>query len=353
MQLFLCDRGSEPFLIQELRRAFPRDAHRVQLPGLVCSEFLLQSEAPPLLVFAHQTLPDARAQVATSVKAWAELLATELERAILDAGPWWLHVVPHYTARSAGDNRCRLIEAALDELLRRQHRRLWKAKRAIPTSFDTDHSLVQLLLIAPEQAFLSIAIAPQPLALRSLVSPFPKGELPVARDLAAPSRAFAKLLEAEARLGIKIGPEETCVDLGAAPGSWSYVALQRGARVLAVDRSPLRPDVLSHARMSFKTGDAFQFAPPEKVDWLLCDVIAAPERSIELLLDWVRARRARRFVVTLKFKGTKQYGLLEHLKHALPPLCDTFYLTRLCANRNEVCAFGAVRETDLIPGGLD
>ncbi len=351
MHLFLCDRGSEPFLIQELRRAFPRDAHRVQLPGLVGSEFLLQSEAPPLLVFAHQTLPDAHAREAASVKAWAELLATELEGRILDAGPWWLHVIPHYSVRSAGDNRCRLIEAALEVLLRRQHRRLWKAKRTSPVPFGTDHSLVQLLLMAPEQAFLSIATAPQPSALQSLVSPFPKGEITVARDLAAPSRAFAKLLEAEARLGFKIGPEETCVDLGAAPGSWSYVALQRGARVYAVDRAPLRPDLLSHPKMSFKTGDAFQFVPSEKVDWLLCDVIAAPERSIELLLDWVRSRRARRFVVTLKFKGTSQYPLLEHLKHALPPLCDAFHLTRLCANRNEVCAFGTVRQTKPTDGG--
>jgi hypothetical protein len=50
-------------------------------------------------------------------------------------------------------------------------------------------------------------------------------------------------------------------------------------------------------------------------------------------------------VVTIKFKGTEEYGILERLKHAMPPLTDEFYLTRLCANKNEVCAFGITRSS--------
>jgi 23S rRNA (cytidine2498-2'-O)-methyltransferase len=62
-----------------------------------------------------------------------------------------------------------------------------------------------------------------------------------------------------------------------------------------------------------------------------------------LLLHWVRERLAKRFVVTIKFKGHEQYGILERVKHVLPPLCEEFFLTRLCANKNEVCAFGRAR----------
>jgi 23S rRNA (cytidine2498-2'-O)-methyltransferase len=76
----------------------------------------------------------------------------------------------------------------------------------------------------------------------------------------------------------------------------------------------------------------------------LCDVIAAPERSIGLLIDWLRERRARRFVVTIKFKGRADYAKLEQLKRALPPLCGEFFLTRLCANKNEACAFGEAKK---------
>ena len=156
------------------------------------------------------------------------------------------------------------------------------------------------------------------------------------------SRAAFKLTEMDAKLHL-LKPGMRVVDLGAAPGSWSYVALARGARVLAVDRAPLRADLMRHPRLTFRRGDAFTFQPDEPVDWLLCDVIAAPVRSLGLLLAWVEARRARRFVVTIKFKGHGDYGLLEPLKRALPPLCEEFFLMRLCANKNEVCAFGTVR----------
>ena len=163
-------------------------------------------------------------------------------------------------------------------------------------------------------------------------------------DKEAPSRAFAKLVEAEIRLGCKIARGQSCVDLGASPGSWSYVALQRGARVVAVDRAPLRDGLMKNRHLKFIKGDAFAYHPDTAVDWLLCDVIAAPERSVGLLIDWVRQRRAHRFVVTIKFKGEQDYLVLEQLKHALPPMCEEFYLTHLCANKNEACAFGIVKE---------
>jgi 23S rRNA (cytidine2498-2'-O)-methyltransferase len=98
---------------------------------------------------------------------------------------------------------------------------------------------------------------------------------------------------------------------------------------------------MAHSRLEFHRGDAFRFELDRRVDWLLCDVIAAPERSIELLLRWLRKRLAARFVVTIKFKGTGDYAMLEPLKHALPSLCQEVYLMRLSANKNEVCAFGS------------
>jgi 23S rRNA (cytidine2498-2'-O)-methyltransferase len=67
-----------------------------------------------------------------------------------------------------------------------------------------------------------------------------KGVRPVAADKTAPSRAFAKLIEAEQRLGRAIRRGETCADLGASPGSWIPVPFD-AARVAAVDRSPCAP----------------------------------------------------------------------------------------------------------------
>jgi 23S rRNA (cytidine2498-2'-O)-methyltransferase len=175
-----------------------------------------------------------------------------------------------------------------------------------------------------------------------LISPFPWGEVPLADDKSAPSRAFTKLVESEQRLGRFIDRGQTCVDLGASPGSWSYVAIQRGAHVIAVDRSELREDLMRNPRLRFETADAFKYKPPQTVDWLVCDVIAAPQRSIDLLLEWLREKRMRNFIVTIKFKGHDEYALLETLKRDAPPLCAEFRLKRLTANKNEVCAFGVV-----------
>ena len=345
MQLLLVDAGCEPFLLDELARCAPGAAHQLLAPGLVAADLAWPAQGPPRLVFARQLLPDAEAHEAASIAAWAQRLAEAAVKALPEREPWRLHVAPHYaldeTGR-AGENRCRLIREALQGALRRRRRSLLRALEPEPKPFAPGISVVQLLLTAPERGWLSLAPAPLPFRLRSLLSPFPKGAVPPARDKAPPSRAFAKLLEAEARLGVRIAARETCVDLGASPGSWSYVALARGARVVAVDRTPLRDDLMRHPRLAFQRGDAFRFTPAAPVDWLLCDVVAAPARSIDLLLAWARERRMRRFVVSLKLKGHAGYAALDALKQALPPLCDELYLTRLCANKNEACAFGTL-----------
>jgi len=213
--------------------------------------------------------------------------------------------------------------------------------RTEPAQFTAGDSLVQLLLTAPDRGFLSVATAPLPFEQRHLLSPFPNGAVPLASDKNAPSRAFAKLVEAELRLGRRIGPGELCVDLGAAPGSWTYVAVGRGARVTAIDRSPLRDDLMNHAQVKFQQGDAFRFRPEEPVDWLLCDVIAAPAPTAELLLQWLERKGCRHFVVTLKLKDEPGVDALELLKRGLPPLTREFFLGRLCANKKELCAFGS------------
>jgi 23S rRNA (cytidine2498-2'-O)-methyltransferase len=164
----------------------------------------------------------------------------------------------------------------------------------------------------------------------------------VATDKEAPSRAFAKLLEAVQRLGRSIQAGETCVDLARRRAVGVTSRCAGAPRVLAVDRAPLRPDLMQHPNLVFHRGDAFKFQPTNAVDWLLCDVIAAPGRSVDLLQRWVCERKTTHLIVTLKFKSTAEYPVLEPLKHALPPLCDEFHLTRLCANKNEVCAFGTL-----------
>ncbi|HEY3500422.1 MAG TPA: SAM-dependent methyltransferase, partial [Polyangiaceae bacterium] len=131
------------------------------------------------------------------------------------------------------------------------------------------------------------------------------------------------------------------VDLGASPGSWTYVCVQRGALVTAVDRSELRADLMRHPNVRFQRGDAFRFEPKQPVSWLVCDVIARAERSAELLSRWLRERWCRHFVVTLKIDDDEAGAVLSKLGRDLPSLTREFWLLRLSANKKEVCAFGA------------
>lgn len=59
-------------------------------------------------------------------------------------------------------------------------------------------------------------------------------------DPLAPSRSYLKIEEAFRVLGRAPEKNDLVIDLGAAPGGWSYSALKRGARVTAVDNGPLK-----------------------------------------------------------------------------------------------------------------
>ncbi len=344
MHYFLCDDGCEPFLLDELRRCYPQHRHHQHAPRWVTSDMPLSVAASPLLVFSRQCLPDALEHEAQSIGAWSQVLLAAVLGVLPEGQPWRLHILPLYGEGTAGQHRCELIRESLRERLKKVRRVLLRSLEEGMAPLTAEHSLVQLFLTAPDRGLLSVASAPLAHACRAVISSHPLGELPVAVDKAAPSRAFAKLVEAELRLGHAIATGETVVDLGASPGSWSYVALERGAHVTAVDRSPLRDDLMQHPRLTFRATDAFKFKPDVlPVDWLICDVIAAPERNIELLLQWVRERRTRKFIVTVKFKGQAEYALLDALKNEMPAQCSELGLTRLCANKNEACAFGVLK----------
>lgn len=360
----------------ELERELARlsdGAPRELSPGLFEMELDVRAgQRMAQLVFARQLLPAARLLEAASIRAWAEALVEAVVGVLPDGEPWALHVFPfqpasatkrsgaraHHSrtrqgqhiqpaaptaAKGAGQNRCRLIREAVVELLQKRRRHLLRSLRPEPAPFEPSESLVQLMLLSPEQGALSLAAAPLPREQRHVLSCFPGGQVPLAVDKAPPSRAFAKLVEAELRLGRRIQAPETCVDLGASPGSWTYVAAKRGAKVVSVDRSELRSDLMRMPNVRFERGDAFRFEPARPVDWLICDVIAAAERSAGLLRRWLEKGWCRRFIVTLKLDDAASREVLDRLEADLQRLASEHFLLHLCANKKEVCAFGSAR----------
>ncbi len=345
LRLHACRPGWERILAEELGRALPSSRHTVLAAGWTATE-LADDDAPrePAVAFAAQCLPAAEPLAVPSVAAGAREAAARVVAGLSGhTGPWRLHVFCVETPGSAvRDGRCALIEAALREALRHRQRRLLRSLVADPAApLGPDERLVQLALTAPRRAWLSLADPGDLRRLRRCLSRFRGGIAPVAEDPRPPSRAYLKLLEAEAHLGRRIAAGERCVDLGASPGGWTHVALSRGALVTAVDRAPLRADIMRDPRLTFRAGDAFKHVPDDPpVDWLLCDVIAYPERILELLRRWLGQRLCRRFCVTVKFQGASDYPELERLKAILAAAGADFIVRQLAHNRNEVTAMG-------------
>ena len=82
------------------------------------------------------------------------------------------------------------------------------------------------------------------LAAAHCTSLFPNGEVRFVEDRSGPpSRAYLKLWEALTLIGRHPKPGETCIDLGASPGGWSWALSKMGAHVISVDRAELAPEI--------------------------------------------------------------------------------------------------------------
>lgn len=346
--LAACEPEWEVAVRDDLRRQFPQASCDVEAVGWVQAK-LPQVVNHPYAGFARQVLPNAIEIAQPSISKTAAAIVDEIARRLDQcAGSWRWHVFsipqPAFTG-AAGLRRCELLQAAVLEQLGKRFRRL--ARRVNTESragFAPDESLVQFGVLSVERGYVSV-LTPDELPLwKQAVSGWRGGDLEVPHDRAAPSRACQKLYEVERRYDCSIQRGERCVDLGASPGGWTWVALERGASVIAVDRSPLREDLMDHPRVHFVCGDAFKFEPSEPVDWLLSDIIAFPPRIFELLSLWLAQKWCRRFCVTIKFRGRDDDHWLGRFAEGLAATCESFELRRLKVNHNEVTACGTRRD---------
>jgi 23S rRNA (cytidine2498-2'-O)-methyltransferase len=141
-------------------------------------------------------------------------------------------------------------------------------------------------------------------------SKFPNGEVRFKENHTdPPSRAYLKLWEALSLAQRMPGPGDVCMDLGASPGGWAWALIKLGAKVIAVDRSPLHPALMSNPLVEFREGSAFACQPQQfdRIDWLFSDVICYPDRLYEFVTRWIKSGKCRNFVCTIKFQGAEHY----------------------------------------------
>ncbi len=172
------------------------------------------------------------------------------------------------------------------------------------------------------------------LAATRCSNPFPNGEPAFVEDRdGPPSRAYLKLWEAFARLRRQPGPGDRCLDLGAAPGGWTWLLARSDADVLAVDKAPLAPPVADLRNVTWQEGSAFALSPDEvgPIDWWCSDIIAYPDRLLDLVTHWLESGRVRNLVCTIKFQGPTDHDAAA--RFAALPDAQVFHLDQ---NKHEL-----------------
>ncbi|MBF0355644.1 MAG: hypothetical protein HQL43_10465 [Alphaproteobacteria bacterium] len=151
-------------------------------------------------------------------------------------------------------------------------------------------------------------------------SPFVGGEPQFVEDrLSPPNRAYLKLWEALTRLRRYPKPGETCLDLGASPGGWTWVLAGLGAQVVAIDKAPLDPKIAALPNVTCRQESAFALDPASigNIDWLCSDVICYPDKLFEMVERWRNARLVKNFVITVKLQGETDHAAVARFA-ALP-----------------------------------
>ncbi|NDC74179.1 rRNA methyltransferase [bacterium] len=300
--LFRCQPGFEDLLVGELRAA-----------GLATTDrgggWALTAPAhgpAPELCFAHALHLAPTELGGDSVNVLATRLLEHFLNSARDErfdAPW-----PCVFSTAAGldglGRRADAVATAFHELLKKRLGRVARlALDEIPRGPGANRGL-----------FVHFVDFKKVLVARELLS---GGQRRMADDSLAPSRSYLKVEEAYTLLGREPAPGEFVVDLGAAPGGWSYSAAKRGARVLALDNGPLKGGALDHPLIEHRRADAYGYrpGPGERADWLFCDLVDDPHHVLQsLIAPWLENAWCHRFVVILKFGRVDPLALLREVR---------------------------------------
>lgn len=297
--LITCQAGFEALLVRELAAGGAKVL--AQGPGWVRAE-----SAPAELAFAHWTIDGESPVQGDSVNALAQQIADAFLQSLQGekvTEPW--PCVFGGPAELVGlGRRISSVEAAVFERVKKRIARVAKLAVAdLPRGVGSARGLGVW--------FTDFGAAVAGRELRT------NGPRRMADDPLAPSRSYLKVEEAYVVLGREPAGGETVVDLGAAPGGWSYSAAKRGAHVVAIDNGPLKGGALDHPQIEHRREDAFRYVPDAGTtcDWLFCDMVEEPHHVLRHIVEpWLERGWCRRFVVNLKFGRVDPIALLQELR---------------------------------------
>ncbi|MBM3106934.1 23S rRNA (cytidine(2498)-2'-O)-methyltransferase RlmM [Pseudomonas sp. P66] len=277
-------------------------------PQTACAEFICND-----VEGAERLMRELRFAQLIFPRQWAhgsfiELPETDRISVLLDflaeypqCGSLWLEVMDTNDGKELS-TFCRKFEVPL-------RKALTKAGRLVE---DASKPRLLLTFVSGRRVFVGIAAADN-----SAMWPMGIPRLKFPRE--APSRSTLKLEEAwhhfiprdqwEARLS----DDMTGVDLGAAPGGWTYQLVKRGMLVTAIDNGPMAESLMDTGLVQHLMADGFTYKPKQIVDWMVCDIVEKPARSAALLETWLGEGLCREAVVNLKLPMKQRYAEVRRL----------------------------------------
>lgn len=171
------------------------------------------------------------------------------------------------------------------------------------------------------------------------LSGWPGGESRYAKQAGFVSRAEFKLLEAIEVFALELPPSGRALDLGAAPGGWTRVLIERGLQVTAVDPARLAAAVASDPGVRHEpvAAQLYLRRVGAEFDIVVNDMKMDARASVSLMIAAARALRPGGLgVMTLKLPDRAQERIVASSLDQLRTDYEVLGARQLFHNRSEV-----------------
>jgi len=334
MTCFICtaNHGFAPYAMEELRRLLGQASFRMVVPGEVFElsaengrdEILAQiRQAEPIFLRHIQPVdfarliaggPDDLAALADIVRGTPDRFAGKRTAVHIRRKEGSPFAYPAAEAKAAADAALR--EAGAEPAQ--------QSPDLILSVFATDSELLIGWGTADE-----------------MLSDWPGGAIRFRREDGQISRAKFKLLEAERTFGLRLDAHERALDIGAAPGGWTSLLLERGLDVTAIDPADLHPSLVGHPRVTWLKRNAGEVSfPPGTFDLLVCDMSWDPATMAKLVLRLSPSLKpGAEAVVTVKLLHRKPMQTIRNVTEQLAQAFDIRRAKQLFHNRDEITLY--------------
>nr|WP_285891329.1 SAM-dependent methyltransferase [Paenibacillus pasadenensis] len=175
-----------------------------------------------------------------------------------------------------------------------------------------------------------------------MLSDWPGGAVRFQREDGQISRAKFKLLEAEREFGLDYSTFSHALDIGAAPGGWTSLLLERGLKVTAVDPAELHPSLKAYRTLTVLRKNASEVKfEPESFDLLVCDMSWSPMQMSRLVLDDITPalKSGGTAIVTVKLMHRKPLQTIREVKTRFSEHFIVEGARQLFHNREEITLY--------------